>query len=400
MGQTNRICVDLRFAARCRSETGPTLSTGRQPIPSSCSVRVDLNHAFHSRCEAVARKVTLPRGKLLSVLQAYQDSGDSRGLAANTRRSYIALIKRIEKAFGDFPLAAVTDRRSRGVFLARRDRLAVNARRRQADYAWTVLARVFSWSFDRGLVLDNPCKAGGRLYRGGSRAENIRTADVETAFLERASKHLHLALMLALWTGQRQGDLLRLPWSAYNGTHIRLRQSKSGVRVVIQVGAPLKAALDAASKRSTSAMGERADRVPPASHPDAPLESFVKEQRSLIRNTLHSSPRASQQIHGSLHLAGGNDSSQHAGGQRTSEDHRLQGSPRGRCQGPVPVKLAEPVSAHPCLPTPHNKATNGAVAQRNFESVRDHTERPGGGRSAISRRGTVTSLTGSSSEAV
>src|SRR5262249_6277602 len=63
--------------------------------------------------------------------------------------------------------------------------------------------------------------------------------------------HLHLPLLLALWTGQRQGDLLRLPWSAYDGTHIRLRQSKGGRPVVIKVGAPLKAALDRTAKRST-----------------------------------------------------------------------------------------------------------------------------------------------------
>ena len=73
----------------------------------------------------------------------------------------------------------------------------------------------------------------------------------EAAFLERAPAHLHLPLLLALWTGQRQGDLLRLPWSAYDGTHIRLRQAKTGTPVVIQVGAPLKAALDATPKRST-----------------------------------------------------------------------------------------------------------------------------------------------------
>jgi hypothetical protein len=57
--------------------------------------------------------------------------------------------------------------------------------------------------------------------------------------------------LLALWTGQRQGDLLRLPWSAYDGKMIRLRQSKGGRRVVIPVGAPLKAALDSATRRST-----------------------------------------------------------------------------------------------------------------------------------------------------
>jgi hypothetical protein len=75
--------------------------------------------------EAVARKVTPPRGILFSLLQQYQASEDFRLLAVCTRRSYVALIERIEKAFGNFPS---------------------NAGRRQADYAWTVLARVLSWA--------------------------------------------------------------------------------------------------------------------------------------------------------------------------------------------------------------------------------------------------------------
>ena len=200
--------------------------------------------------EAVARKVPPPRGLLLSLLHQYQASEDFVGLADSTRRSYVALIKRIERDFGDFPLAALSDRRSRGVFLRWRDEIAASGGRRQADYAWTVLARVLSWSFNRGLVNANPCERGGRLYRG-SRAEKIWTEADEAAFLGRAPAHLHLPLMLALWTGQRQGDLLRLPWSAYDGKHIRLRQSKGGRRVVIRVGAPLKVALDAAPKRST-----------------------------------------------------------------------------------------------------------------------------------------------------
>ena len=84
---------------------------------------------------------------------------------------------------------------------------------------------------------------GGKLYRA-NRVDKIWTPQDETAFIERAPVQFHLALMLALWTGQRQGDLLRLAWSAYDGTHIRLRQSKTGRRVVIPVGAPLKAMLD------------------------------------------------------------------------------------------------------------------------------------------------------------
>jgi integrase len=107
-----------------------------------------------------------------------------------------------------------------------RDKLAAKSRR-QADYAWTVLARVLSWSKDRGKITVNPCERGGRIY-SGSRAENIWSAEQEAAFLKSAPAHLHLPLLLALWTGQRQGDLLRLPWSAYSGTVIKLRQSKTG----------------------------------------------------------------------------------------------------------------------------------------------------------------------------
>ena len=43
---------------------------------------------------------------------------------------------------------------------------------------------------------------------------------------------------------------MRLAWSAYDGKTIRFRQGKTGARVVIPVGTPLKAALDAAPKRS------------------------------------------------------------------------------------------------------------------------------------------------------
>jgi integrase len=200
--------------------------------------------------EAAAQKIKTPTGRLLFLLQGYQRSDDFAQLRERTREDYTRIIqKQIEPEFSDFPLAALNDKRARGVFMDWRDRLALKSRR-QADYAWTVLARVLSWSKDRGHVSMNPCERGGRIYRG-SRADKIWTADDEAAFLKSSPSHLQLALLLALWTGQRQGDLLRLPWSAYSGTHIRLKQSKTSCRVVIPIGKPLKAALDSATKQST-----------------------------------------------------------------------------------------------------------------------------------------------------
>jgi integrase len=198
--------------------------------------------------EAAARKVTPPSGKLLSLLRGYQGSEEFLKLAPRSRSDYIGKIKIIEKTFADFPLSAMPDPRTRGIFKNWRQKLAITSHR-QADYAWTVLARALSWGLDRGLVAVNPCARGGRLYHG-SRAEHIWTEADEAAFLAHARPHLHMALKLALWTGQRQGDLLRLPWGAYDGTYIRLRQSKTGARVQIRVGAPLKAALDSAPRRS------------------------------------------------------------------------------------------------------------------------------------------------------
>ncbi|TIL25599.1 MAG: integrase [Mesorhizobium sp.] len=192
---------------------------------------------------AVARKVQPRHGALLSVLNGFQSSSDWDDLAPRTQDDYVKLIKIIEKKFGDFPLSGMSDRRTRGIFMEWRDDRA-KASRRQADYGWQVLARILSWAHGRGLVSANPCEKGGRLYRG-TRAANVWTAADEAAFLASAPAHLHLPLIIALWTGQRQGDLLRLTWQQYDGKVIRLQQSKTGTRVVIPVGAPLKAALEA-----------------------------------------------------------------------------------------------------------------------------------------------------------
>jgi integrase len=152
----------------------------------------------------------------------------------------------------------LSDPRTRGVFLDWRDELALKSRR-QADYTFQVFALVLAWAKHRGKITANPLERIGRVY-GGTRIDFVWSTDDEARFLQHAPVHLHLALLLALWTGQRQGDLLRLPWSAYDGTYIRLRQSKTGRRVEIKVGAPLKAALDATPKRSPIILTNKAGR--------------------------------------------------------------------------------------------------------------------------------------------
>jgi integrase len=197
---------------------------------------------------AIAIKVAPPEGRFQSLINGYQKSQDFLRLAERTRADYIKQIAKIEKKLGDMPNNALADPRARGILLDWRDELALSSQR-QADYTWTVVAKIISWAKDRGKVTVNPCERGGRVYHG-TRVDFIWSEEQEATFLATAAPHLHLPLLLALWTGQRQGDLLRLTWKAYNGADIRLKQSKTGEPVLIPVGAPLKAMLDATPRVS------------------------------------------------------------------------------------------------------------------------------------------------------
>jgi integrase len=205
---------------------------------------------FHaSYNEAVAKKVAPPSGVLLSLLFRFQESAEfQHGISERTRRDYIKQIKRIERAFSDFPIKAIDDPRAVDIFLKWRDELAQTSLR-QADYAYGTLARILSWAVKRRLIKTNPCADGGKLYHG-TRVDKIWDDEQVARFLRTAPPYLRLAMLLAVNTGQRQGDLLRLPWSSYDGEVIKLRQKKTHVYVPVPASNELKAALDAASKRS------------------------------------------------------------------------------------------------------------------------------------------------------
>lgn len=190
---------------------------------------------------AIATRKTPPVGELRWLIAAYKVADEFTDLSKRSKFDYLIQIKKIEDKFGNFPISALADPRTRGIFKEWRDELAVKSRR-QAQYAWTVLARILSVAKDRGRIAVNPCEKGGRVYKA-DRSDRIWTLEDEAAFYRLAPPHLHLALTLAMWTGQRQGDLLKLTWKAYDGKHLRLRQGKTRRRVTIPVGGPLRTAL-------------------------------------------------------------------------------------------------------------------------------------------------------------
>jgi integrase len=198
--------------------------------------------------DAAASRQRPAEGKLFTLIAEFKASSEYTSLSDATKRAYIAYLGMIEVDFGDMPIEALSDPKVRGEFKRWRDGMADTPRK--ADYAWTTLARVLSVAHDRGRIPVNPCQRGGRLYEA-DRAEKIWIEGDIARLLAVASPGVAMAALLALWTGQRQGDLLRLPWSAYDGKQVRLRQSKTGRRVTIPVSKHLKAILDGADRIST-----------------------------------------------------------------------------------------------------------------------------------------------------
>lgn len=187
---------------------------------------------------------------LQHLINEYQRAQAFTSLKPDTRAGYVRCISRVETDFGTLPIKALSSPKVRALFLDWRDRMG-KTQPRQADYRFAVLARILSWAYDRRAIPANPCERPGRIF-SGSRADVIWSEDDVAAVLAVASPPVALAIMLAVETGQRQRDVIRMTWAAYDGRSIRLRQSKSGKHVILPVTAALKAALDATPRRAVT----------------------------------------------------------------------------------------------------------------------------------------------------
>ncbi|UHD44011.1 tyrosine-type recombinase/integrase [Aureimonas altamirensis] len=217
--------------------------------------------------DALASRKIAQADTLDTLIDEFMRSSEYTTKSDKSRKGYDLYIRRLREyrigkaglALTDLSIRAIQEPNARGLFKAWRDTMADE--RRTADYAWVTLARILSVAKDNGRISVNVCERGGRLYTA-DRAEKIWTADDIQAIMQHGSEPLRMAFLMALWTGQREGDLLRVPWSAYDGSRIRIRQGKTGARVSIPVGQPLKVALDAAaqSKKTTTILANTRGR--------------------------------------------------------------------------------------------------------------------------------------------
>jgi integrase len=181
------------------------------------------------------------------LVKLYVAAADFTGLRDRTKKDYRAALDRIEAKFFNMPLTALEEKGSRSAIRQWRDK-TMGDRPRTADLTMAVFNKLLNFAKDEEWISRNPLEALAKLSEG-TRREMIWTDDQIKAFTASAPEHLTRALTLAKWTGQRQGDLLKLTWAAYDGTYIHLQQGKAGrgktgKRVKILASAELKTMLD------------------------------------------------------------------------------------------------------------------------------------------------------------
>lgn len=187
------------------------------------------------------------KGTLSELIREYLKSAAYQRRTDNTKKSYDWAIDKIEAEFFDLPIAAMGERGARKMLLEWRDRVFA-ATPRAGDMVMAVLSKIISFAVDREDIDRHPLEKVEKLA-DSTRRDAIWTDKQVNAFKAKAPTRMVLALELARWTGQRQGDLLALTWSAYDGTHITLRQGKTGAKVRVKVADELKAMLDGEKAR-------------------------------------------------------------------------------------------------------------------------------------------------------
>ena len=202
-----------------------------------------------ARLDAVV-EASVPKalpGTLGLLIRDYKRSPEYTELAPRTREDYAKVFDYLRPLDGQTLVAM-----NPGFIVEVRDAAFKKRKRHFANYVVAVLRLLFAWARVRGLVDDNPVARVPKFRRpkGAPKANRRWSRDELAIVLEAAPIELRLAIALAVCTGMRQGDVLRFPWSGYEGGQIQARAAKTGVPIRMPAHPMLCALLDAAPRTS------------------------------------------------------------------------------------------------------------------------------------------------------
>lgn len=180
-----------------------------------------INDSFKRKDETAG--LIIP-GSIAELVVAYKKSGEYFELSKRTKELYNYFLDDITDTLGRFPTKGMT----RNVALEYRDGYGETPGK--ANNATKILGRLFSFALDRNKIKFNPLASLKKLKMGEYRPW---TAEEIERFYTAAPNHIRIALALALYTGQRQGDILKMLWSKVADGGIHVKQQKTNVELFI-----------------------------------------------------------------------------------------------------------------------------------------------------------------------
>jgi len=206
--------------------------------PAAMKVYADLMLA----CDRAARPAEPGRSTFAWLARAYLASAEFAQLEPITQTDYARTLQvHLVPALGPERFDCI----SRAAIKAVRDHVARERAPRTANKVQQVASLVYSWADQEDLLpagFRNPCEALRKL-KGRTRMIEVWSDEEIALFLAGARGIETSAVLLALYTGQRREDLVRLEWSDCLGDTIRVRQNKTGEPLVIPCHPVLKAHL-------------------------------------------------------------------------------------------------------------------------------------------------------------
>jgi hypothetical protein len=199
-------------------------------------------------------KVRLVDGTVRWLTQRYLASPYFREKAPKTRHEYQRAGVWLVELWGDLPAEAITPR------VVQEAKAAGTATPWETNARLRFVSLLYGWARLQGLVAANPAERFRKL-RTRPRAVIWEPEEV-TTFLRDATPSIRLAVALGLYTLQREGDLLLLPWSAVAGGRFRLTQQKTGKLVGAELHPVLHRALEATRRQAVQVLVSEATAKP------------------------------------------------------------------------------------------------------------------------------------------
>lgn len=171
------------------------------------------------------------------LIAEYRRSPNYTQLKHNSKRAYERCLE-LFRPYGSLPVSAMRRRHITRL----RDSMADHPA--MANLFVRVVSTLLAYAVESEYRDDNPAIRIKRLQTGHWSGWPQDTLD---HFIANARPLCRLAALIALYTGQRFGDVLDMQWSAYDGTGIQVRQQKTGAELWIPCHQVLKVALAGAN---------------------------------------------------------------------------------------------------------------------------------------------------------